>query len=84
MYINQLPIVKELNPYAGQIDTNNRWIQLAKLVPWDEIEVLYLGYFDTSKHEVVKKCRLIMGLMVGQMVLSLSDVQIVEHFHENP
>lgn len=84
MYLNQMPLFKELNPYSGQIDSNNRWIQLADLVPWDEMETLYLGYFDPSKLKKVKRCRLMMGLMIGQIVLRLSDIQIVEHFHENP
>ena len=84
MEVSQLPLFKELNPYAGDIDRDNRWIKLAKLVPWGQIERLYLGYFDARKHEKVKGSRLIMGLFLGQMIMRLSDVQIVEYFHENP
>jgi len=29
-------------------------------------------------------CRLILGLMLGQMFLKLSDREIVDYFHENP
>jgi len=84
MYPEQLPIFKNLNPYCGQIDRSNRWIKLAKLVPWNEMEGLYLRYFDPSKHSTLKKNRLILGLLLGQMLLEMSDRNILEYFHENP
>ena len=84
MYLTQLPIFKELNPYSGQIDQNNRWIKLAELVPWDEMDVLYRRYFDNGKQSVIKTSRLILGLMLGQMLLELGDRPILEYFHENP
>ena len=84
MYLNQLPIFKELTPYSGQIDTHNRWIKLAELVPWDQMDVIYRGYFDNGKQSVIKTSRLILGLMLGQMLLELGDRPILEYFHENP
>lgn len=84
MYLTQLPIFKELNPYSGQIDQNNRWIKLAELVPWDQMDVIYRGYFDEGKQSVIKTSRLILGLMLGQMLLELGDRPILEYFHENP
>lgn len=80
----QLPIFQELSPYSGRIDWNNRWIKLAELVPWDEMNELYLTYFDETKHGVLKKNRLILGLLLGQMLLRLDDRGIIEYFHENP
>ena len=80
----QLPIFKELAPYSSQIDQKNRWILLAKLVPWEEMNRLYKNYFDESKQSVIKTCRLIIGLFLGQMILKLSDREIVDYFHENP
>lgn len=79
-----MPLFKELMPYAGQIDEENRWIKMAGLLPWDELDGIYLRYFDDRKHGVIKKCRLIMGLMVGQMIMEMSDREIVSFFHENP
>ena len=69
MVPEQLPIFKDLNPYTGQIDTNNRWIKLAKLVPCEEMDVIYQKHFDTKKLSVIKNCRLIMGLILGQLFL---------------
>ena len=84
VYPEQLPIFKELNPYSGNIDQNNRWIKLARLVPWDVMEVIYRDHFDQGKQKVIKNGRLMLGLMLGQMLMSLSDREIVEYFHENP
>ncbi len=84
MHTRQLPIFKDLNPYCGRIDQNNRWIKLAELVPWEEMNVLYLMHFDPQKHSVLKSNRLILGLLLGQMLLDLDDRGIVEYFHENP
>lgn len=84
MYLNKTPLFKDLNPYSGEIDKNNRWIKLSELVPWEEIEGVYMKYFHPSKHSIVKKCRLILGLMLGQMIEEKSDREIVGYFHENP
>ena len=84
MYTEQLPIFKDLAPYSGQIDQNNRWIKLAELVPWTEMDRLYRKCFDERKQFVIKGSRLILGLFLGQMLLQLSDRQILDMFHENP
>ncbi|NBT42349.1 MAG: IS5 family transposase [Alphaproteobacteria bacterium] len=84
MHLKQLPIFKDLTPYSGQIDRDNRWIKLAELVPWDAMDKLYRRHFDEGKQSVIKSSRLILGLMLGQMLLKLGDRPIVEYFHENP
>lgn len=84
MYSEQVPLFKELTPFGGKLDEKNRWIQMANLVPWDEVESIYRSYFDLTKQSVLKNGRLILGLMIGQMILEMSDREIVEHFHENP
>lgn len=57
---------------------------MGELVPWDRVEEVYLRYFDQSRRGVVKRSRLILGLMIGQMITKESDRQIVDSFHENP
>lgn len=34
---NQTKIVKFTLPFSGQLDPNNRWIQLADMIPWREL-----------------------------------------------
>lgn len=54
------------------------------MLPWDELESAYRKYFDDSKQSVIKKGRLIIDLLVGQMIVEMSDREIVGYFHENP
>ena len=84
MYPNQLPIFKELSPYSGGIDTNNRWIKLASLIPWEEMEGIYRRSFSKCKQSVIKPGRLMLGLMIGEMFVQTDDRDILEYFHENP
>ena len=80
----ELPLFKELNPYAGKIDENNRWIKLSKLVPWENLNLIYRRYFAEEKMKQVKDCRLMLGLMLGQILMKLSDRDVLDYFHENP
>ena len=57
---------------------------MAEILPWDELETAYRKYFDSSKQSIIKKGRLITGLLVGQMIVEMSDREIVGYFHENP
>lgn len=81
---NQLPLFNGLNPFSQDIDQNNRWIKLNEVVPWDELEAIYRRYFHPDKQSVIKDSQLILGLLLGQMMMNLSDRGILEYFHENP
>ena len=32
-------------PFGGQLSGDNRWIKLAELIPWDELEADYAAQF---------------------------------------
>ncbi len=36
-------------PFEGKLDENNRWIQLAGMIPWEEFEEEYANNFKKSK-----------------------------------
>lgn len=38
----QLTIEDFFLPFGGKLDTNNRWVKLAEITPWDHIEEYYL------------------------------------------
>ena len=33
-----LPLFEELFPFGGQLEEDNRWLRIAKLIPWRELE----------------------------------------------
>jgi hypothetical protein len=43
---SQLSLENFKHPFHHQLDPNNRWVQLAELVPWDELAKLYAKHLD--------------------------------------
>ncbi|MBA2133793.1 IS5/IS1182 family transposase, partial [Hydrogenispora sp. UU3] len=41
----QLPLENFYLPFGGQLDPENRWVKLSKLIPWDVIEDKYAALF---------------------------------------
>lgn len=82
--MEQLSLFKDIMPYGGKLDKDNRWIRLSSLVPWSSLTALHDSYFDVKRLRVVKSGRLIIGLMIGKVKLKLSDKQILDYFYENP
>ena len=82
--MNQLSLFKDIMPYGGKLDQNNRWIRLSSLIPWDALVALHDSYFDVKRLGVVKSGRLVVGLMIGKVKLKLSDEEILNYFYENP
>ena len=82
--MNHLPLFKDIMPYGGKLDQNNRWIRLSDLIPWQKLGNLHDSYFDPKRLSVVKSARLVVGLMIGKSKLGLSDEEILNYFYENP
>jgi len=36
----------ELMPFGGKLNVSNRWLRLAELIPWDELEAAYAARFS--------------------------------------
>jgi len=41
------PLFAELFPFGGKIDNNNRWLKIARLIPWDSLVQAFCG-LETS------------------------------------
>lgn len=41
-----LPLFPELFPFGGKLDENNRWLRIAELIPWKELEEEYSKHFS--------------------------------------
>ena len=42
-----VPLFKELFPFGGQLEEDNRWLRIADLIPWRELEREYNTHFFT-------------------------------------
>ena len=73
----------ELLPFGGQLDENNRWLRIAELIPWDELEGEYASHFSHTGRPGTDG-RLFIGLILLKHMAMVSDREIVEAVLENP
>lgn len=77
------PMFGDMFDFASKLDKTNRWLKIAELIPWTELERLY-----DSRHSDVgrpaKDSRLIIGLLLLKHLTGLSDEEIVLSVRENP
>jgi IS5 family transposase len=51
-------------PFGGKLSGDNRWIKLADLIPWDELEDDYAAQFCKGFGAPVKPFRMAMGALI--------------------
>lgn len=81
---NQVSVFEFIAPWNGQLNANNRWIKLAEIIPWNEIEKEYASKFTGFKGNVAKPARLAFGCLFVQAMLDLRDRECAETIAENP
>ena len=79
---SQLRIEDFVFPY-GKLDSENDWVKLAALVPWDVAEERYAAQFVNNGHPA-HPCRMVLGALLIQRRLKCSDAWLVKHIGENP
>lgn len=60
-----------------QLDENNRWVVLSKLIPWSEFEQEYAILFDEKIGAPAKSFRLALGALLIQQILNITDRETV-------
>jgi hypothetical protein len=72
-------------PFSGRLRSDNRWVRLSKLIPWDEIEKEYAKHFaESGMGAPAKAARTALGALIIQEKLGLTDEEVVEQIRENP
>lgn len=72
-------------PFGGKLDEENRWVQLAQLVPWAYAEKKYSQCFkDTFRGQQTIPLRTGLGALLIQERMQLTDRETVESIRENP
>ncbi len=72
-------------PFEFTPDPNNRWVRLADLVPWEELELLsgYRNHFGSTGNPALP-FRVAFGALLVQGRQRLTDEETVEQIRENP
>ena len=72
-------------PFGGKLRSDNRWVRLTKIIPWDEIEKEYAKNFaESGMGAPAKASRVALGALIIQEKLGLTDEETVEQIRENP
>ena len=72
-------------PFGGRLNSSNRWVILAKKIPWDEFEDSYAVHFSPSgRGAPAFSVRVALGALIIKEKLRLSDEEAVQQIEENP
>lgn len=72
-------------PFGGKLRSANRWVKLAKFIPWDEFESDYAKAASKSNlGPPAKSVRIALGALIIKERLGTSDEETVEQIRENP
>jgi len=71
-------------PFSGHLDPDNRWVAMARLVPWELAEEIYLESLCDDFGAPALSARVALGALLIKERLGLTDRETVETIRENP
>lgn len=80
----QLSFTDFNQPQGLQMNTENRWIKKAEMIPWDTIEKEYAKLFPSRTGMPAKPLRMALGSLLIQKQYHYPDEELVEQIRENP
>lgn len=80
----QMVIKDFVLPFEGKLNANNRWVKLAELIPWEEIEKKYAQLFLSDIGTVAESLRTALGALIIKEKCGFMDRETVEQLTEDP
>jgi len=80
---NTQMLFKELMPFGGKLNKNNRWLRLRELIPWNELEEEYSKYFSDRGRPALDG-QLVIGVICIKHIEKLSDEAATERVLDSP
>jgi hypothetical protein len=81
---NQLTMEEFNIPFGNRLSAENRWVKMAKIMPWELIEELYAKSFSESEGRPPILARIAYGAIYIKEQENLTDERTVEYLAENP
>ncbi len=75
-------LFKELMPFGGQLEKENRWLKIKEMIPWGELEAEYGKYFSERGRPGLDG-RLVIGLFLLKHMSGKSDREVIWELEEN-
>ena len=71
-------------PFGGKLRSDNRWVRLAKLIPWRDVEKVYASSLaGTGQGAPAMSVRVALGALIIKERIGASDEETVEQIREN-
>lgn len=80
---NQLTLMGFETPFEQQLTSENRWVKLATIMPWDRIVGLYQKQFPSNEGRPPINGRIVIGTIIIKNMLNLSDRETILQIQEN-
>jgi len=81
---NQAEILDFVMPFSGRLDPNDKWIRLAKVMPWDELAGKYTRKMCKDFGRMSIKPRVAIGALIIKHYKQMSDEDTIQDIQENP
>jgi transposase, IS5 family len=81
---DQLPIEEFALPFGGKLVSDNRWVILSQLLPWDHMASIYYRKMSIKKGAPGKNARLVIGAIIIKHMEKFSDEKTIQTIQENP
>ena len=80
---NQLTLEGFSHPFERELSPENRWVQLARLIPWDALASVYSKSLSTTSGRESIDVRMVIGALIVKHKLGLDDRGTVAMISEN-
>ncbi len=80
---NQLTLEGFKHPFYKQLKSNNRWVKMAEVIPWDELAGIYSRNLDSGAGRLSVDVRMVIGALIIKHKQKLSDRDTVDMISEN-
>lgn len=81
---NQLPIFDFKTEFEGKLNSENRWVKMAKLLDWDKFATVYGQNFSATMGARSIDARVIIGSLIIKHIEGKDDRGTIEMIAENP
>ena len=71
-------------PFGGKLKADNRWVKMARMMPWEFIEDIYVESMSQENGARAFSARIAFGAIHIKEHENLSDERTVEYIAENP
>jgi hypothetical protein len=79
----QLEFEDFYHPFGSGLRSDNRWVRLAKIIPWEHLEAEYARLFSEKMGAPAKPFRMALGALIIKERLDITDEETVEQIREN-